>query len=120
MKNVLFVGLNPGKSPRIGSTFKRFGAWLDYMGLNIVSFTNVSSDPNWDLRFSSLDTSFLKESLSGYDKYVAWGNVASQILRKLDVEHFVLPHPSGLNRQINDHKYIEHKLTECRKYINNE
>ncbi len=49
---------------------------------------------------------------------VALGNIASKALGK--VKHFKLPHPSGLNRQVNNQKYKEKKsetLPEMEKYI---
>lgn len=117
MKNVIFIGMNPGKRPQIKTTFKRFSTWLDKLDLNIVSFTNLSSDPHWDMKVSSFDPVFFKESIEGYDKVVAWGRFVSQYLSRYKIDHFMLPHPSGLNRQINNHIYIEEKLEECREYI---
>lgn len=49
------------------------------------------------------------------DIYIALGNNASKKLGNLP--HFKLPHPSGLNRQINDEAFIATKLAECKAYI---
>lgn len=46
---------------------------------------------------------------------IALGHEASQACGK--IEHFKLPHPSGLNRQINDKKFILDKLNECKQYV---
>lgn len=46
---------------------------------------------------------------------IALGNKASKSLGK--VPHFKLPHPSGLNRQVNDKTFIASKLAECKNYI---
>jgi len=51
--------------------------------------------------------------------FVAFGTNASKFLKKNNIPHFKLPHPSGLNRQINDKAYIISKLDECKKYIEN-
>jgi len=48
---------------------------------------------------------------------VALGNNASKALGS--IPHFKLPHPSGRNRQINDNKFINNKLQDCRRYIVN-
>lgn len=50
-------------------------------------------------------------------KFIALGNNASKALKS--VPHFKLPHPSGRNRQINDPKFIEAKLRECKKWLTN-
>lgn len=49
------------------------------------------------------------------DILIALGNNASKWLNIH--KHFKLPHPSGRNRQINDKEFIEKKLAECKKYI---
>jgi len=117
MKNVIFIGMNPGKRAQFGSTFKRFSTWLDKLDINIVSFTNLSFDPNWDQKVSSFDPVFFKQSIAGYDKVVAWGGFVSRYLAWYKIDHFMLPHPSGLNRQVNNHIYIDKKLQECKEYI---
>lgn len=118
MKNVIVIGLNPTKLaiPRKGGAWLRFQEWLDYLDIDRVSFTNISPDPHWDKK--QMDTAFLKVSLSGHSKVIAWGPSVSKYLTKMDVEHFVLPHPSPLNRQINDQKYILSKLDQCKEYLN--
>lgn len=118
MKNVIFVGLCPTKLsiPRKGGAWNRFCAWLDFMEIiDIVSFTNISSDPNFDGK--SVDTVFLKTSLGGYKKVVAWGSGVSKHLSRMGIDHFTIPHPSPLNRQINDKEYISRVLKECKEYI---
>ena len=121
MKNVIFIGMNPGKlnKPRRweAPTMRRFSTWLDHLNLNIVSFTNVSPDPDWDLKVASVDTNFFRQTIAGYDKYVAWGGLVSKYLSWYKIDHFMLPHPSGLNRQINNHDYIISKLDECKEYL---
>lgn len=120
MKNVIVIGLNPTKLaiPRKGGAWRRFQEWLDYLDIDRVSFTNLSPDPHWDKKY--MDTAFLKDSIRGHTKVIAWGPSVSKHLSKMGVVHFMLPHPSPLNRQINDQKYIMSKLDECREYLNEE
>ena len=54
---------------------------------------------------------------SNYDKVIALGNVASDSLKKINVEHFKMPHPSGLNRQLNDKDFEKKKIKECYNYL---
>lgn len=51
-------------------------------------------------------------------KVIALGGFASQVLHKLGVEHFKLPHPSGRNRLLNDRNYEAEQLKLCREYLN--
>lgn len=117
MNKILVIGLNPTKLavPRKGGAVHRFSRWLDEIGIDIVSFTNLSPDPHWDGK--QIDESFLRQSMEGYSKIVVWGNSVSKYLKKMDVEHFVLPHPSPLNRQINNPEFIAQKLKECKEYL---
>ena len=54
---------------------------------------------------------------SNYDKVIALGNVASNSLKKLNIDHFKMPHPSGLNRQLNDKEFEKTKIKECYNYL---
>lgn len=118
MNRVLFIGLNPTKLaiPRKGGAWHRFCQWLDEMEMiYTVSFTNISYDPNWDGKL--VDTAFLKASIGEHDKIVAWGPKVSTYLSKMGIDHFTLPHPSPLNRQINNSAYISQRLQQCKEYI---
>lgn len=117
MKNVIVIGLNPTKLavPRKGGAVKRFHEWMDYLGLDRVAFTNLSPDPYWDNK--TVDLAFLNESIRNHNKVIAWGPVVSKYLTKMNIEHFTLPHPSPLNRQVNDHIFIRQKLDECKEFL---
>jgi uracil-DNA glycosylase family 4 len=44
------------------------------------------------------------------DLIIAFGKTASRALTLLGYEHYEMPHPSGLNRQLNDPTYVQEKL----------
>jgi G:T/U-mismatch repair DNA glycosylase len=121
-KKIIFVGMNPSKVPvsrSKGSAYKRFHGWLDYLDLKYVSFTNLSFDPEWDLKFKTFDHTLLCTSLQNYDKIIVWGTMVSNYLKRLGfTNYYVLPHPSPLNRKLNDHKYVYHTLDKCKEYLN--
>jgi hypothetical protein len=48
---------------------------------------------------------------------IALGGEASKRLNELGVKHFKLPHPSGLNRKLNDKQEISRLLYRCKKFI---
>ena len=60
---------------------------------------------------------FLQECSEGYDKVLALGGFPSKALNKIGVEHFTLPHPSGLNRKLNDKEYERQILEKCSEYL---
>ena len=112
------VGLNPGKKPqRRGDSWDRFYEWLDYLELDYVSFMNLTSDPDWDGKTSGVDIAYVRDTLSMFDRVVAWGSGVSRHLDRAHIEHFVIPHPSPRNRQTNDRELVYERLSLCREYI---
>lgn len=52
-----------------------------------------------------------------YHKVIALGNFASDALDTASIPHFRLPHPSPLNRKLNDPTYEKNVLHECYNYL---
>lgn len=99
-----------------GQSYKRFCRWLETIGaIDTFAFTNLNSDPDWDKK--TADAAFLKAQIGKHTKLVAWGGMVSQHLKKMGLEHFVIPHPSPLNRQTNDQEYLQSKLKELELYM---
>ena len=51
-------------------------------------------------------------------KVIALGMKAAQRLMEFEIDHFMLPHPSGRNIQINDPIAIRDLLLEAKDYVN--
>lgn len=114
--NPIFIGMNPTKARyRKGCAWFRFQDWVTEMGISKFTFTNLSFDPHWDKK--KVDYQFLSESIDGHDRIVALGGLVSNHLNKMNVSHYTLPHPSPLNRQINNLAYISQRLQECKEYL---
>ena len=117
---LLIIGQNP--SSKAGSTsLKNLYKWMDVLEVNNFSFTNVSTfctPNNRPLKSSEYQLNRLSTEACGYEKIIALGKVASKALKKLNIDHFCLPHPSGLNRQLNNKEYITKVLFDCNNWIN--
>lgn len=112
----IIVGMNPTKAQlRKGCAWFRLMDWTEEIGISRFSFTNLSFDPHWDKK--NVDYEFLSKCLEGHGKIVALGGMVSNHLKKLGVSHHALPHPSPLNRQINNPAYISQRLQECKEYL---
>ena len=120
-RDLIFLGLNPSKlkvSVGRNTAHIRFTEWLDVLGLKSAHFANLSPDPEWDMKFKTFDHDDVKTGLAEYNKIVTWGDKVSNYIKRLGISnHCVIPHPSGLNRKINDHKYVMHTLEKCKEYI---
>jgi len=87
------------------------------LNIEFVSFTNLSPDPEWDLQYNTFDHEFVRSQTQGHDKVVALGLVVSKHLDKLGIQHFRIPHPSPLNRRLNDKAYEAEMLSGLHSFL---
>lgn len=86
------------------------------MGVHHYAFTNCFGHQVDHPRMKDVDWEWLTTVTRGH-VVVALGSFPSRVLSRLGVDHFTLPHPSGLNRKLNDPEYVEAMLKMCRDYI---
>lgn len=118
MKRLLVVGINPASPGLVlhKGTMKKLSDWLDHWQVNYCSFVNcIQSTGEYKRRDIDFDT--LSCAVRGYDKIIALGSFPSWALLKINVDHYRAPHPSGLNRQLNDPKFVREFLDDCYNYI---
>lgn len=116
---ILVVGMNPSSAKVTkGSAWYKLHAWMDQLGIDRWAFTNLSDDPKWDRKLGEEFIYTLRRSCRGHDKVLALGNLSSEALSLIDVRHFKMPHPSGLNRKLNNPEFVKEMLNECRTYLN--
>lgn len=116
---IIFVGdkpsprMKPGARPFEGSNCEdRLHRWIyTLIGMLDESITK------WDIinQCDYAHVNFVAMTLRDGCKLVALGNNASKALGS--IPHFKLPHPSGKNRQVNNKKFIDKKLSECREWL---
>lgn len=51
------------------------------------------------------------------DKVIALGRTAEKALTLLGIPHYAMPHPSGLNRLLNDPAYVTEKINGLKEYL---
>jgi hypothetical protein len=89
---------------------------MDALNIKYFSFVNCISSPGKYSK-SDIEYEFLNKCTREYDAVLALGNFPSEALTKINIKHFKLPHPSGLNRLLNDSNYELSVLNNCREYI---
>lgn len=123
---VLIVGQNPSThnlTPHVpfkgSSSGRTLDRWLAQLGLDgsVVIIVNASDVVGRRPRISEL-----RQDITWfcYDKIVALGELASRSLLLSGCpfqRYFRLPHPSGLNRKLNDKKRLAEQLEACYHYI---
>lgn len=123
---IFFIGDKPSKKnkdPRVAfvgtPSYKTLLSWIAQMDVDIHEVILANKD---DIRAMEVDAWFTapRAGLIGpHHKVVALGDAASKHLDSIGLKHFKLPHPSGLNRKLNDKKYVDQVLGECYRYLNN-
>lgn len=65
------------------------------------------------------DMSRLREEYSFYrpEKIITFGRVAERTISELGWEYFKMPHPSGLNRKLNNRHYVDKMIQDMVTYI---
>ena len=98
-RNVAFVGTR---------SYKTLLDWIYRMNLSInkICLFNHAGFINTTLKH-----------VNEHDAIIALGNEASTALTKAHVPHLKIPHPSGLNRVLNDKKTVDKFLKHCKDYI---
>jgi len=122
-KRIIVVGQNPGTYKRRvpkHTSLTRLNEWMDRVGVRgCYSFVNCHSSPKSSLRLADVDQSAIEHARS-YDRVIALGEFANEALKRASIPHFKLPHPSGLNRRINDQKFMSMVFRNCREYLRDE
>lgn len=108
--------MNPSaKASGTGNTFSRLNEWVERLDIEEFFFVNTTGKVG-KVKKSDIDLDNLSKACYNA-KVIALGNFASEALEMINVAHFKLPHPSPLNRQINDTEYISGQLSKCREYL---
>jgi hypothetical protein len=119
MTRAIFLGLNPArpKNKLKNSALNRLSTWYDALGIDHVSFSNLTNDVDWDFDLKKIDHDYVLSLLQGYDKVIALGGIVSRFLTKYNVSHMQMPHPSYRNRALNSREYELEQLEKCRAYL---
>ena len=120
---IYFLADRPAKGnlsesvPLVGtSSYKTLLNWCADMDVDVtrMKMFNQSDKPFEGLSGVSLNLAIKK----GHIKVIALGGEAKKYLLKAGIEEFfVLPHPSPKNRLLNDQKFVDKTLTQCKDYI---
>lgn len=116
---MIVLGINPSSGkPKKLSALSRMEVWMENLGYKYYCFSNVIPTQG-EYKIDKVDLDYVKSLIEGHDKIVALGGFVSTVLRKLNVDHHVMPHPSPLNRKLNSKEYEKDCLEKCKKYLEN-
>lgn len=114
---VLFVGDQPSKhntSPDVAfvgtRSFYTLCGWIKELGLTVNDCRLINRTDK------HIDIEAKLQQIYGFP-IVALGNNAAKALRRLKAPFFPLPHPSGLNRKLNDKEWLAKQLSQCKLWL---
>ena len=106
----------------VGTTsYKKLLEWIYELDLDInnVVLCNKDQFSSYEyIKAYKVETKNLLVEVDETDKIIALGKNAAKYLNELKVSYFELPHPSGLNRKLNDRKKITEILKNCKEWLN--
>lgn len=125
---ILFVGSNPSHLntdpdvAMVGSkSEKTFNEWVEYLvpdgKYKVVNVSNKVTPNNRPLRKNEFELMHLANYCLISTKIIALGNTAAEALEELGFEFYKLPHPSPLNRFLNNKVQAEAVLEDCKKWL---
>lgn len=125
---ILVVGSNPSKSQRSRKPFHgakceaTLRRWLERIGSHDYVLANVSNavtPGNRALRVSEFDLDRLRKLVLDLKPHhvIALGRTAERALANMELLCIPMPHPSGLNRKLNDRDYVEKMLVSVKEWI---
>lgn len=124
---IIFVGDEPSKkniNPEIAFVgTKSYKTLLDWIYRLNVSINDVIICNKEDIktygegRFYTVEVPGLYADIEEEDKVISLGKNSCKFLNDVKLSHFSMPHPSGLNRKLNNKKWLDSKLKECKSWI---
>ena len=116
---IYFIGDKPSKNnidtevAFVGTrSYKTLLDWIYRMNLSINKICLYNADD-----FVRLTDNNKTITIHEHDQVVALGREASRALDKAIIPHLRIPHPSGLNRKLNDPQFVNKFLKECKSYV---
>lgn len=122
---IVFVGDQPSAKniskniPFVGTqSYKRLLEWIWELDVDISLVTLKNSKNDENLNDWVITACWEKTKIICLGENAA--KAMEHAMREWDcpMQFFVLPHPSGLNRKLNDKKYIKKMLRQCKQWIN--
>ena len=117
---IIFVGDKPGKAnidpkiPFVGTkSYTKLLSWIDDMNIDISQVYLCNKDSE-DLSFWYHQYRQKKRCI----RFVCLGEASDKKLKLDGIDiRFKLPHPSGLNRKLNDKEWVVEQLKLCKEWL---
>lgn len=129
LPTILFIGSNPSGKASSNEAFtsdtasgRLVRSWAEgiegtILYENIVSQKTENNRPLNSNEMAHATASLLERIIRiNPTRLVALGKSAAKVLEGLDLKYLEMPHPSGMNRKLNDKVYTAEKIRALREY----
>jgi hypothetical protein len=104
--------------PLVGTaSYKKLLEWMGYMSIDVTRlrlFNQIDNPFATPMSRGSLNKAIELHQI----RVLALGQNAASYLNKAGIrQYFLLPHPSGKNRLLNNPEFVNMKLDSCKNYI---
>lgn len=125
---ILFVGSNPSNAAKNLVPFtldtisgRVLFSWIEAAGIveyTQINLVNATTPDNRPLTKSEIIEAIpnIQRGVAPFTKVVALGKTAVRALTMAEISHLELPHPSGLNRKLNDPEFVKQTIERLREY----
>jgi len=110
---IVFVGDRPSSRNKskyvafVGTpSYRRLLEWIYIMDVDISECLTCNTTDPWAY-----------DQIMQADKVIALGRVAQKFVRQFREDFFRMPHPSPLNRHLNDEVFVRRCLKDCKVYL---
>jgi len=117
---ILVIGHSPSPSStkRKGNpTLDRLDRWMEEAGVDVYSFTNLAPSSSQSLRHVEINDIMFHSMFRMYKKVITLGKEVTQYTKKMGYDFYELPHPSPLNRNLNDKQYEKDVIKGLQSFI---
>ena len=118
---LLIIGHSPSPSSKVresNPTLKRLDRWLDACDVGIYSFTNLQPSSSLSIKNLEINKTLFHKMVKNYRKVITLGKEVKHYTNKMGYNFYELPHPSPLNRNLNDKKYEKSVIKGLQIYLN--
>jgi len=118
---LLIIGHSPSPSSKVregNPTLKRLDRWLDACDVGIYSFTNLQPSSSLSIKNLEINKTLFHKMVKNYRKVITLGKEVKHYTNKMGYNFYELPHPSPLNRNLNDKNYEKSVIKGLQIYLN--
>lgn len=119
-EDIIFIGISPSSktTPASNGSFYTLKKWCIAAGLHEWDFHNLIPHKTNSMDKKDIDIELLNERVKTKKKIIALGGFVSDALKRFNIHHLKIDHPSPRNRNLNHPQYEKQIIQKLKNYLN--